>query len=175
MLTPRQSVFCILKFQLFCLLLGAVLFLLVGCGESISETAPEAEQKRATASAASTVHNPPVHQEMADDEQIRQLFVALQAANLDENIDEFMRYYADSFPAREQKRQTTLQNWQKYDFGSLDFFIFDLKIDGKVAEAAVGWEIALLEAGSVTPRLIEMTHQVKLIESPQGWQIMSLQ
>jgi len=173
--TPRQIIFHILKFQLSCLLLGGGLLLLPGCGDSTTENATDAGKKRIVAPSSSIVNKPAIHHRTTDNEYIRQLFVALQAANLDENIDEFMKYYADSFPGREQKRKTTLQNWQKYDFGSLDFFIFSLKIDGEVAEAAVGWEIALLEKGATSPRLIEMTHQVKLIKLKQDWQILSLQ
>ena len=92
----------------------------------------------------------------------------------EENIDLFMKYYASDFPDRSTKRKKTLDTWKKYDFASLDFFVFNLQIDEDRAHASVGWEIALLEDGSTKPRLIETTNEVELVKGRGEWQIISL-
>lgn len=108
-------------------------------------------------------------------DEIDAVFAEVSKANRDENIDHFMQYYAASFPDRAGKQQKTLETWQKYDFVSLDFFVFDLNVNGDRAEASVGWEIALLEKGTDKPKLIETTNEVVLQKGGSGWQIVSLQ
>lgn len=112
---------------------------------------------------------------LTEADEINTVFASLSQANLNENIDEFMQYYAASFPQRTEKLQKTLDTWSKYDFVSLDFFVFDLKVQGAHANASVGWEIALQEQGVTEPRLIETTNEVSLEKGGQGWQIVSLQ
>lgn len=108
-------------------------------------------------------------------DEIHQVFEKVRQANFDEDINTFMTYYANDFPDRSGKRQKTLDTWNKYDFASLDFFIFDLNINGQQAHASIGWEIALLENGSAKPRLIETTNEVDLVKVGADWQIVSLQ
>lgn len=108
-------------------------------------------------------------------DEVAAVFAGVRDANLREDIAGFMNYYADNFPDRPAKERKTLETWQAYDFASLDFFVFDLKVDGERAHAAIGWEMALLEKGASTPRLIETTNQVELVKGGSGWQIVSLQ
>lgn len=113
--------------------------------------------------------------ELSVEDEINSLFSKIRRANLDEDINTFMKYYAASFPDRSGKEMKTLETWQKYDFVSLDFFVFDLNVENNRAEASVGWEIALLEKGQSKPKLIETTNEVVLDQGGEGWQIVSLQ
>ena len=106
---------------------------------------------------------------------INRVFWGVRQANLDEDLHAFMTFYAPSFPDRAGKEQKTRETWQKFDFASLEFFVFDLQIDGNRAQASVGWEIALLEQGGDKPKLIETTNDVVLEKGGTGWQIVSLQ
>lgn len=109
------------------------------------------------------------------EDEITLLFSKMRRANLQEDINGFMQYYSASFPGRSEKRERTLETWGKYDFASLDFFVFDLIINDNRAEVSVGWEIALLENGQSKPRLIETTNEVVLEKEESGWLIVSLQ
>lgn len=138
---------------------------------SVAKAAPAT----ATASRAAQSQEQSQRRPVTAADEINGLFASLRQANLEENIDTFMTYYAVDFPDRAGKEQKTLETWQRYDFVSLDFFVFDLQVSGDRAQASVGWEIALLEKGAGEPRLIETTNQVALKRGGSGWQIVSLQ
>lgn len=155
-----------------------VLGMLFGTDEDGAEPRQTTVQKDAadsTASARSVAAPQTAPRVLTDTDSINELFDKVRQANLVEDIGAFMSYYATSFPDRPGKEKKTLETWQKYDFASLDFFVFDLKIQDRRAEASVGWEMALLEKGATNPRLIETTNEVVLEKGGSGWQIVSLQ
>lgn len=162
----------VLKWVMLCFL-----GFLAGCfvlGLLFSNDPAETHGGKVVESSAAQQGKPLVRPLTAADE-INQLFSGVRQANLEENISEFMKYYASTFPDRADKQQKTLETWQKFDFLSLDFFVFDLQVDGSSAQASLGWEIALLEKGASEPQLIETTNQVVLEQGGAGWQIVSLQ
>lgn len=169
----KWIVIVIVGFLALCFALG----MLFGTDQTVTEGRKTAVSDVASEPAVSTLAG----QKLASlktataEDEINMLFVHVSQANLDENISDFMKYYAASFPDRSGKEEKTLETWSKYDFASLDFFVFDLQVDGSRAEASVGWEIALLEKGASAPRLIETTNEVVLEKGGSGWQIVSLQ
>lgn len=169
----KWVILCIVGFLAGCFVLG----MFFGTNESPREENVAASQaESAAAIAAGPVGTkmrptPPV----TDEDEINRVFFGVRQANLDEDIEAFMKYYTRDFPDRSGKERKTLETWQKFDFLSLDFFVFDLQVDGSSAQASLGWEIALLEKGASEPQLIETTNQVVLEQGGAGWQIVSLQ
>lgn len=170
----KWLVICIVGFLGICFALG----MLFGTDEpgtkdQVTSTAKDAVSTPATFDLTGPNVAPPRPVTVAD--EINLVFSAISQANIDENIAAFMQYYAAAFPDRAGKEQKTLETWRKYDFASLDFFVFALQVDGNRAEASVGWEMALLENGGGQPRLAETTNEVVLEKGDSGWQIVSLQ
>jgi len=74
-------------------------------------------------------------------EKIKSLFENIRQANIQKNIDLFMSCYSYDFKGREEKKKSTLENWQNFDYFDL---LYDLKsqaISGDTANAKVEWVI----------------------------------
>jgi len=74
-------------------------------------------------------------------EKIKSLFENIRQANIQKNIDLFMSCYSLDFKDREEKKKSTLENWQNFDYFDL---LYDLKsqaISGDTANAKVEWVI----------------------------------
>ena len=74
-------------------------------------------------------------------EKMRSLFENIRQANIQKNIDLYMSCYSLDFQGREEKRKSTLENWQNFDYFDLSYDLKSQAISGDTASAKVEWVI----------------------------------
>ena len=84
----------------------------------------------------------PVPENQAQEiEKMKSLFENIRQANIQKNIELFMSCYSYDFKGREEKKKSTLENWQSYDYFDLSYDLKNQAISGDTANAKVEWVI----------------------------------
>jgi len=74
-------------------------------------------------------------------EKMKSLFENIRQANIQKNIDLFMSCYSLDFKDRDEKKKSTLENWQNFDYFDLSYDLKSQAISGDAANAKVEWLI----------------------------------
>jgi hypothetical protein len=109
--------------------------------------------------------------ESIETEGIRDLLEKIRQANLQKNINLFMSCYSTDFKNREEKKSTTLEAWNNFNYLDLSYVLKDYSISKDTAQAKVEWLIKFyLKEGSGTKEnrsILDVTFN----KEDGGWKI----
>jgi|LQYC01.1.fsa_nt_gi hypothetical protein len=115
-----------------------------------------------------------VGNEAVEVEKIKSLFEDIKNANLLKDIDRFMACYALDFQDREEKRKTTLDNWNNINYQGLSYTVLSPKIVGDTANARVEWSVRYSSIGSDLTQVSTSVLDVKLKKENYAWKIQEI-
>jgi hypothetical protein len=109
--------------------------------------------------------------EAQEAEKIKSLFENIRQANLQKNIDLFMSCYSVDFKDREEKRVTTLENWNNFNYLELPCNLISQSISGDTANARVEWLIRTSSKSGGQPQESRSVMDVELKKENGNWKI----
>jgi hypothetical protein len=132
-----------------------------------TSTVVEPEEKEKEQPAQSS----PATNESIETDGIRDLLEKIRQANLHNNINLFMSCYSADFKNREEKKRTTLESWNNFNYLDLSYVLKDYSISRDTAQARVEWLIKFyLKEGSLTKQNRSILN-VTFNKEDGGWKI----
>jgi hypothetical protein len=109
--------------------------------------------------------------EVREDEKIKSLFGTIRQANLEKKIELFMSCYAADFKDRNEKRFSTLETWDNFDYLDLSYDIKRLMVTGQAAQVRVEWRINISPKNGRPPQKTVSLLDVALQKEGGHWKI----
>lgn len=108
--------------------------------------------------------------------QLEELLQNMREAQLKKDLDRYMEFYSRNFPDLDKKRQTTMKNWDLYNYLDLEFKLDEVKllITGN-ALAQVTWNIKYQNADSDESKKFTQTFKVWFSNETNTWRIDKLE
>jgi hypothetical protein len=114
---------------------------------------------------------PLVLPEVREDDTIKSLFGTIRQANLEKKIDLFMSCYAADFKDRNEKRFSTLETWDNFDYLDLSYDLKGLMATGQTAQVRVEWRINISPKNGGPPEKTVSLLDVALKKEGDHWKI----
>ena len=157
-------------------LAGMIILIALAVYLSTKRSAPSASPSKeplASAPAASSVHSVPTPEQEQEQEigKIRTLLEDIRQANLQENIDLFMSCYALDFDGREEKKESTLENWKTLDYVDLSFSFKNPTVSADTAHLEIEWQIKTTQDKGSQPQESRILIDASLKKEDGNWKI----
>jgi hypothetical protein len=149
------------------IVLGAYLFWTKNIKSSPSQGSIMVPQTKSSVQA----QLPLILSEVREDEKIKFLFGTIRQANLEKKIDLFMSCYAADFKDRNEKRFSTLETWDNFDYLNLSYDLKRLMVTGQTAQVRVEWGINISPKNGGPPQKTVSLLDVALKKEGSHWKI----
>jgi hypothetical protein len=150
-----------------------LLVLLFTRGTSTAPVSPPAPKVEATAPAPTA---PPAPTAASLKEQLQNVLSALRDAQLHKDILQFMSVYSLTYPELDDKRASTLQSWEHYDYTSLVFTVDKIEsIDPDNAIAWITWYVDTRNRRTQELSSSTQKYKVRFAKELGKWRIRSLE
>lgn len=108
-------------------------------------------------------------------EQLQQVLTTMRDAQIQKDIFKFMSCYSYAFPNLDDKRSSTLGNWEKYDYINLAFSIDEVQpIDANNVSAKVTWFMDTRDRRTQELTGAMQAFQVRFAKELGQWRIRSV-
>ncbi len=149
------------------IVLGAYLFWTKNIKSSHSQGSIMVPQTKSSVQA----QLPLILSDVREDEKIKFLFGTIRQANLEKKIDLFMSCYATDFKDRNEKRFSTLETWDNFDYLNLSYDLKRLMVTGQTAQVRVEWGINISPKNGGPPQKTVSLLDVALKKEGSHWKI----
>lgn len=108
-------------------------------------------------------------------EEVNGILEQVRKAQIKKNIAQFLQAYAPTFPHLDQKKESILKTWQKFDYLDMHFAIQNIqKPDAKTIIAKVAWDITLEDVSSKKKSTMKRDYTVYFSYISGKWLIQNL-
>jgi hypothetical protein len=98
----------------------------------------------------------------------------IKKANLTKDLGLWESRYSKNYPELAKRKAALTEQWQKYNFRSLEYMITDLKIGSDSASASVAWDMEMAPAKSSDIKIISQRLYVNFILEDKRLKISSV-
>ena len=101
--------------------------------------------------------------EEISEKNILRVLEDIKKANLSKDLDLWESRYSKNYPDLAKRKTALREQWQKYNFRSLEYIIADLKIRPDSASASVTWDMEMAPVQSDDFKIISQRLDVNFI------------
>ncbi len=118
--------------------------------------------------------NAPQKTEEISEKNILRVLEDIKKANLSKDLGLWESRYSKNYPELAKKKTALTEQWQKYNFRSLEYIIADLKIGPDSASASVTWDMEMARVKSDDFKIISQRLYVNFILEDKRLKISSV-
>lgn len=110
-----------------------------------------------------------------EEEKVRHVLEQIRRAQLNKDINLFMKAYAPGFPNLSQKKGSVLKTWKHYNYLDLRFHITDMQHkDAQTVIARVSWDITLQDLQTRRTRNLVRNFIAEFSKCSGKWRLQEL-